>query len=100
MSNIGHNKPHVSVNSLSQQDKQKLKNAIDSLNDSMTRAAAERDHQKTVINDASEQLGLDKKLIRRMAKAYFKANFNEEVEENKNFEEMYSVVVKGNTPNG
>lgn len=100
MSNIGHNKPHVSVNSLSQQDKQKLKAAIDSLNDSMTRAAAERDHQKTVINDASEQLGLDKKLIRRMAKAYFKANFNEEVEENKNFEEMYSVVVKGTTTNG
>lgn len=99
MSTIGHNKPHVSVNSLSQQDKQKLKNAIDSLNDSMTRAAAERDHQKTTINDASEQLGLDKKLIRRMAKVYFKSNFSEEVEENKNFEEMYSVVVKGNSPN-
>jgi len=95
MSNIGHNKPHVSVNSLSTQDKQKLKNAIDSLNDSMTRAMAEREHQKSVIGDTSEQLGLDKKLIRRMARAYFKANFNEEVEENKTFEEMYSVVVKG-----
>ena len=95
MSNIGHNKPHVSVNSLSTQDKQKLKNAIDSLNDSMTRAMAEREHQKSVITDTSEQLGLDKKLIRRMARAYFKANFNEEVEENKTFEEMYSVVVKG-----
>jgi neutral trehalase len=98
MSTIGHNKPHVSVNSLSQQDKQKLKNAIDSLNDSMTRAAAERDHQKTVVNDISTELGLDKKLVRRMAKVYFKSNFNEEVEENKSFEEMYSVVVKGGPP--
>lgn len=95
MSGIGHNKPHVSVNSLSQQDKQKLKGVIDSLNDSMTRVAAERDHQKTVINDAFDSLGLDKKLIRRMAKAYFKSNFNEEVEENKNFEEIYNIVVKG-----
>jgi hypothetical protein len=95
MSVIGHNKPHVSVNSLSTQDKQKLKNAIDSLNDSMTRAMAEREHQKNVINEAFDELGLDKKLIRRLARAYFKANFNEEVEENKNFEEMYSVVIKG-----
>jgi type IV secretory pathway VirB4 component len=94
MSNIGHNKPHVSVNSLSQQDKQKLKNAIQEMNDSMTRVAAERDLQKEVLNKVFDDIGLDKKLTRRMAKTYFKANFNEEVDENKTFEELYTVVVK------
>lgn len=95
MSNIGHNKPHVSVNSLSQQDKQKLKNAIQEMNDSMTRVAAERDLQKEVLNKVFDEIGLDKKITRRMAKVYFKSNFNEEVDENKNFEELYTVVVKG-----
>jgi hypothetical protein len=70
------------------------------MNDSMTRVAAEREHQKTVIADIFDGIGIDKKLFRRMAKVYFKSNFSEEVEENKNFEEMYSVVVKGNNPNG
>jgi hypothetical protein len=56
--------------------------------------AAERDLQKETINKVFEDLGVDKKIVRRMAKAYYKANFNEEIEENKNFEEMYGVVMK------
>lgn len=94
MATIGHNHPTVTVNSLSPEDKKKLRGAINELNDSMTRAAAERDLQKETINKAFEDLGVDKKIIRRMAKAYYKANYNEEVEENKNFEEMYDVVMK------
>jgi len=94
MSNIGHNHPTVTVNSLSPEDKKKLRGAINELNDSMTRVAAERDLQKETINKVFEDLGVDKKIVRRMAKAYYKANFNEEIEENKNFEEMYGVVMK------
>jgi cyanate lyase len=93
---IGHNsQPKVSnVNSLSANDKQKLKGAIQELNDSMTRAAAERELQKETINKMAEDLGLDKKLIRRLGKAYFKANFGEEVESNNTFEEFYEGVLK------
>jgi DNA-directed RNA polymerase subunit N (RpoN/RPB10) len=94
MSNIGHNHPTVTVNSLSPEDKKKLRGAINELNDSMTRVAAERDLQKETITKIFEDLGVDKKIVRRMAKAYYKANFNEEIEENKNFEEMYGVVMK------
>lgn len=94
MATIGHNHPTVTVNSLSTEDKKKLRGAINELNDSMTRTAAERDLQKETINKVFEDLGVDKKVIRRMAKAYYKANFNEEIEENKNFEEMYDVVMK------
>lgn len=94
MANIGHNKPYVSPHSLAPEEKKKLRGAITSLNDSMTRAASEREYQKETINTISEELGLDKKLVRRLAKVYFKANFNEEVEENKNFEDFYANVVK------
>lgn len=93
---IGHNsQPRVSnVNSLSVTDKQKLKGAIQELNDSMTRVAAERDLQKETINKMAEEIGLDKKLVRRLGKAYFRANFNEEVESNTAFEEFYEGVLK------
>ena len=100
MSTIGHNKPYVSPHSLAPEEKKKLRGAITSLNDSMTRVASEREFQKETINTISEELGLDKKLVRRLAKVYFKANFNEEVEENKNFEDFYANVVKVPNDNG
>ena len=95
MSNIGHNKPQISVEGLSAEDKNKLKLAVQDMNDSLTRVAAERDHQKNVISDIFEEIGIDKKLFRRMSKVYFKANFSEEVEENNTFEDFYSAIIKG-----
>jgi DNA-directed RNA polymerase subunit N (RpoN/RPB10) len=98
MAGIGHNKPFVSVNSLSPDDKKKMKRAIMELNDSMTRVAAERELQKETINTLFDELGVEKKVIRRMAKVYYKANFGDEVEENKNFEEFYDTIIKNTVP--
>lgn len=94
MSGIGHNQNYVSINSLSDSQKKELKEAIQQLNDSMTRVAAERDYQKESINGISDKTGVDKKIIRRMAKVYFKANYSQEQEENRNFEEFYDGVMK------
>ena len=95
MAKIGHNsKNFVSINSLSSEDKKVLKEAVQQLNDSLTRAAAERDYQKETLNDISEKTGVDKKIIRRMAKVYFKANYQQEQEENRSFEEFYDGVMK------
>lgn len=94
MSMIGHNNPTVTVNALSPEDRKKLRKTIEALNDSMTRVAAERDLQKEAINTIFDELGVDKKTVRRMAKAHFKANFNEEVEENSNFEDFYTLIMK------
>lgn len=95
MANIGHNRTTVTVNSLNEQDKARLKNAIREMNDSMTRVAAERDLQKETIKTLHDELGLDKKMIRRMARTYYNANFSTEVEDNKSFEEFYSTVING-----
>jgi len=94
MSGIGHNKPFVSPNSLSNEDKKKLKNVIYALNDSMTRVAAERDLQKEAISEIFDELGIDKKIVRKMAKAYFMANYNSVVEEEKNFQDFYDAIIK------
>ena len=93
MSMIGHNAT-MTVQSLSSDDRKILRKAIIELNDSMTRASAERDLQKEIIEESNGKLGVDKKLIRRMAKAYFKANFNDEVEENNTFESFYDEVMR------
>jgi len=94
MSMIGHNKPFVSPNSLSNDEKKKLKNAIFAINDSMTRVAGERDLQKEAIAEIFDELGVDKKLVRKMAKAYYMANYNTIVEEEKNFQDFYDSIIK------
>ena len=83
----------MSVNSLSQNDKDKLKGVIRELNDSMTRVSSEKEFQKEAIQKICEDLGLDNKLIRRMAKTFFRANFNDEMEENKTFEDFYTIII-------
>ena len=90
MSMIGHNAT-MTVQSLSSDDRKVLRKAIIELNDSLTRANAERDLQKEIIEETNGKLGVDKKLIRRMARAYFKANFNDEVEQNNTFESFYEI---------
>lgn len=94
MAGIGHNKPFVSVNSLTENQKTELKNAIREMNDSMTRVASERDFQKEALNNVADKTGVDKKIIRRMAKVYFKSNYAEEQEDNRQFEDFYDAVMK------
>ena len=94
MAGIGHNKPFVSINSLTETQKTDLKNAIREMNDSMTRVASERDFQKSALEGAVDKTGVDKKIIRRMAKVYYKSNYAEEQEENRQFEEFSDAVMK------
>lgn len=83
----------INVDALSSIDRHKLKSAIQEMNDSMIRIASENDLQKDVLDNVAEELGIDKKLIRRVAKTYFKSSFNNEVEENKQFQEFYSNLL-------
>lgn len=94
MSMIGHNNPNTSPQGLTPEDKKVLRKAIMELNDSLTRVGAERDLQKEIINDTFDKIGVDKKMIRKMAKVYFKANFNDEVASANEFEEFYEEVIQ------
>lgn len=89
----------MDANSLTTEQRKRLKGTIQELNDSMTRIAAERDLQKEAIDDLHDELGIDKKVIRRLAKTYFNANFQTEQEEHKTFEEFYELVINSSDPN-
>lgn len=94
MSMMGHNQQNRSVQGLTEEERKTFRKAIMELNDSMTRVGAERELQKETINELSDKLDIDKKLIRRMARTYFKANFNSEIQENTDFEEFYTTVME------
>jgi DNA-directed RNA polymerase subunit N (RpoN/RPB10) len=90
----GHNQQQRSVQGLTDEDRKILRKAVMEMNDSMTRVGAERELQKETTNEIADKLGIDKKLFRRMSRAYFKANFKEEVQENTDFEEFYTTVME------
>lgn len=94
MSMMGHNQQQRSVQGLTDEDRKTLRKAVMEMNDSMTRVGAERELQKETTNEVCDKLGIDKKLFRRMSRAYFKANFNDEVQQNTDFEEFYSTVME------
>ena len=98
MAGIGHNQQQRSVQGLTEEERKQLRNAVMEMNDSMTRQGAERELQKETTNEICDKLGLDKKLFKRMSRAYFKANFKDEVQENTDFEEFYSTVIEKTAP--
>ena len=94
MAGIGHNQQQRSVQGLNEGERKQLRKAVMEMNDSMTRVGAERELQKETTDEICGQLGLDKKLFKRMSRAYFKANFRDEVQENNDFEEFYTAVME------
>lgn len=82
----------VDVNSLTKEDREKLKTAVKKIDDSLTRVVAERDFIKTTIEDLADKVPLDKKLIRKLAKTFHKASFQMDQEEHETFEELYSTL--------
>lgn len=100
MSIIGDNsKKFIGVESLSQEDKIKLKKVIQELNDCMLRINSEQEFMKESINDVAEKMNLDKKIVKKMAKTYYNSSFNKESEEHKTFEDFYTVVLQTGTNN-
>lgn len=71
-----------------------LKDSIKNLSDIYTMMDAQKDAAKEVINNVFEELSIPKSLVRKIAKAYYKANFDSVVSENEEFETLYNEAVK------
>lgn len=74
-------------------DAKKLKSVIEEISNSMTRIDGERDYIKEAIKAASEEHEIDKRVLRKMARAYHKQNFTEEVATAEEFESLYTTVL-------
>jgi hypothetical protein len=60
----------------------------------MARAQGEKEYVREAIADISKELQLPKKIVAKMAKVYFKQNYDEEVAVQDQFETLYETIVK------
>ena len=85
----------MSVNEISNPaDREKLLKVIREVSDSKARAQGEKEYIREAIADISKQLQLPKKIVAKMAKVYFKQNYDEEVAVQDQFETLYETIVK------
>jgi hypothetical protein len=87
----------MSIANLPSPDKEKVLKTIKEISDSLTRVEAERSLQKEIIENITDTIDIEPRVLRRMAKTYHKNSFKEDVELNREFEESYSVLT-GETP--
>ena len=73
-------------------DLKKIDVALQQISDSKTRIEAEQDHIKEIDNVIHEEQGLDKRLIRQLAKVWHMRNYAEEVTQQEDFQEAYEAL--------
>jgi hypothetical protein len=84
----------LSVNQLSQPDREKLFKVVKDCSDSMTRIEGENDFIRESIAETAKNMQLPKKLVAKLVKVYHKQNYDEEVAVHEQFENLYETVVK------
>jgi hypothetical protein len=84
----------LTINQLSEPDRDKLFKVIKECSDSMTRQEAEKDFVRESIAETAKNMQLPKRLVARLVKVYHKQNFDEEVAVHEQFETLYETVVK------
>lgn len=73
-------------------DREKLLTSIKEMSNSMTRVDAEKDFQKDVIDKVNDELGLEKKYVRKLAALYHKQNFTTVQQEYDEIQELYEAI--------
>jgi hypothetical protein len=81
---------------LLEEDKKKIKGALQEASNSLTRIDAERDLVKNIMNDTSKNFQIPKKTVKKLINVYHKQNFSEEVATHEEFESLYETVTKTN----
>jgi hypothetical protein len=84
----------LTINQLSQPDREKLFKVVKDCSDSMTRIEGENDFIRESIAETSKQMQLPKKLVAKLVRVYHKQNFDDEVAVHEQFENLYESVVK------
>lgn len=72
--------------------RKKILGAMQEISNSLTRAEAEKDLIRDIVNDLSKEYELPKKILNKMARTYHKRNFSEEVATNDAFETLYEKI--------
>lgn len=84
----------LSINQLSQPDREKLFKIVKDCSDSMARIEGENDFIRESIAETAKNMQLPKKLVAKLVRVYHKQNYDEEVAVHEQFETLYETVVK------
>jgi ssDNA-specific exonuclease RecJ len=76
----------------SDSDKQRIKGAMDEISASYTRIDAERDFIKDAVESLSEDVGIPKKYLSKMAKIFHKENVSELISEIEDIEALIETI--------
>jgi uncharacterized protein YukE len=88
---------NASVIPSSPTDRKAILDCMKEISASMTRMEGEREYIREAIKEICDKQTLSKKTFRRMAKVYHKQNFNLELEEHEEFENMYQAITNTTT---
>lgn len=75
-------------------DRKKIKDALFEISNSYTRIEAEKDLIKDIVEDLADKFELPKKHINKIARAYHKQNYNEQVADSEEFQELYESLLE------
>lgn len=75
-------------------DLKKLFDGVKEIADSKVRVDGESDFQKEVVSDLSEELGVPKSEIKRMATDYHKDTFKKNVDKHEQYQELYEATMQ------
>lgn len=76
----------------SPQQLKEIKGKFDEISNALTRASAERELIKEIIDDLKEKYEVPPKMARKLARAYHKRNMAEMRAEHEEFESTYETV--------
>lgn len=84
----------MSFNVTNQADKKKIKDALFEISGSYSRIEAERDLIKDIVQNLADDFELSKKQVNKIARAYHKNNYNQQVAESEEFQELYESLLE------
>lgn len=79
----------------SPEERKKFKSALATITHYFRQVDDANEGAKETIADLSAEYGLDKKVIRKMAKTMYNHNYGSMQEENRHFESLYEIIIEG-----
>jgi uncharacterized membrane protein YjjP (DUF1212 family) len=79
---------------ISPENKEKIMEMVRECSDSLLRISSERELIKNTVKDLSKKIDIPVKTLKKMIKVYYQQNFDQEVAEQEEFEELYETVLK------
>jgi DNA-binding IclR family transcriptional regulator len=79
------------------QERQKFKSALASLTHYFEIIDQQKEGIKESVAEISQQYGVDKKIVRKLASTMYKHNYASIQEENEHFATLYETIIEGRT---